>query len=130
MKRFFLNFSVALLAVAPMLVQAADLCANIPVLNVVAKGFMKVPNVAQYKDADWSQVIGIAKDISLKEAVDIANGNEEITYFFYMKGNRMVLETIDGNYRVFRKGDAVFFAGEPWWGSAPGFADGYVKQVE
>lgn len=89
--------------------------------------FKKNPNVAQYKEADWSQVVGIAHDLNLDQAFKIAEEKQEITYFFYMKGSQMVLEKTDGTYRVFRHGDAVFFGGEPWWGSAPGYSDGYIK---
>jgi hypothetical protein len=47
-----------------------------------------------------------------------------------MKGFQMVLHSSDDTYgqRIFRQKDAVFFSGEPWWGSAAGFADGYVKE--
>lgn len=89
--------------------------------------FKKNSNVAQYKEADWSQVIGIARSITLEQAFKIAEQNPDITYFFYMKGGSMILEKTDGTYRIFRHGDTVFFAGEPWWGSAPGFSDGYIK---
>lgn len=91
-------------------------------------GFKKIENVAQYKNADWSQVVGIARNISIKEAFKIAKNNPEITFFFYTKGYQMVLEKENGDYRVFHHGDTVFFSGQPWWGSAPGLADGYVKQ--
>lgn len=91
------------------------------------QGFCKIPNVAQYGNGDWSGVLGIARGISLKEAFKIAKEHSEITFFFYMKGYQMVLPTPDGNWRTFRKGDAVFFTGEPEWDSAVGFADGYVK---
>jgi hypothetical protein len=106
-----------------------DATNEIPEINV-HPDFQKTPDVAQYGEGDWSKVIGIAHRIRLAEAFEIATRNPEITYFFYMKGSRMVLNTPDGNFRVFRRGDAVFFAGEPWWGSAPGFADGYIKQPQ
>ncbi|MBT3393627.1 MAG: hypothetical protein HN411_00760 [Waddliaceae bacterium] len=90
-------------------------------------GYQKIENVAQYKDANWNNVVCSVSNISLSEAFDIADGNPVITYFFYTKGYKMVLETKDGGYRLFRHGDTVFFTGSPWWGSAPGLADGYVK---
>ncbi len=105
-----------------------DITAEIPEIPQSRNGFKKVPNVAQYKMADWSQAIGISKGISLDEAYKIANDNPEITFFFYTKGGQMVLEREDGTYRVFRHGDTVFFSGNPWWGSAPGLADGYVRE--
>jgi hypothetical protein len=92
-----------------------------------AQYFQKVPDVAQYGGADWNNVIGISKGISLGQAYEIAHQHPEITYFFHMKGGRMSLRTPEGKWRVFNYGDAVFFTGEPWWGSAEGFADGYIK---
>lgn len=75
--------------------------------------------------------MGIAKGISLTEAYRIADANPEITFFFYTKGDQMVLETGDDlSYRVFRHGDTVFFSGEPWWGSATDLADGYTKNQQ
>ena len=40
----------------------------------------------------------------------------------------MTLERDNGEYIVFRKGDAAFFSGKPWFGSTPGLADGYEKK--
>ena len=106
-----------------------DITDDIPeITQVHSDGFKKILNVAQQKNADWSQVIGIAKRISITEAKQIAEENPEITFFFYTKGYRMVLEKTDGSYRVFYHGDTVFFSGEPQWGTAPGLADGYLKQ--
>jgi hypothetical protein len=106
-----------------------DITEEIPVLNAPKMdGFEKINNVAQYKNANWSLVVGIAKGVSLEEAKEIAKSNPTITFFFYTKGYQMVLEKKDGSYRVFHHGDAVFFSGAPWWGSAPGLADGYIKK--
>lgn len=107
-----------------------DITSQIPTIdtNPVA-GFTKINDVAQQKNADWSQVIGIARHISLDQASKIANEQyPETTFFFYVKGGQMVLETHSGDFRVFRHGDTVFFSGQPSWGSAPGLADGYVRQ--
>jgi len=106
-----------------------DKASEIPEVTIpVSASFNKIPNVAQYKFSDWSGVVGIARSISRSEAMWIASQNPEITFFFYTKGYQMVLETQDGEYRVFHYGDAVFFKGEPWWGEAHGLADGYIKQ--
>lgn len=86
-----------------------------------------IKDVAQYKQADWSQVVGRTANITVRQAKKIADANPEITYFFYVKGYSMVLETSSNEMRLFSHGDAVFFSGTPWWGSAPGLADGYVK---
>lgn len=91
------------------------------------EGYQKIEDVAQYKEAVWSNVIGIAHHVSRSEAKKIADNNPEITYFFYTKGYLMILEKQDGTYRYFQMGDAVFFSDEPWWGSAPDLADGYIK---
>jgi|GEM_PF-3198732 len=93
----------------------------------INENFEKIDNVAQYKNADWSDVLFIKKNISRREAMQIAEDTPEVTFFFYTKGGQMVLETKNGDYRRFGHGDAVFFKGEPWWGSAKGLADGYVK---
>ena len=105
-----------------------DITDEIPeIINPAFIGFQKIEDVAQYKEADWSQVVGVAREVSVKEAVKIAKNDPRITYFFYTKGYQMVLEKQDGDYRIFHHGDAVFFSGTPWWGSATGLADGYVK---
>lgn len=106
----------------------SDLTRSIPTIDVQVQGYQKISDVAQYKNGDWSQVIGIARDITLTQAKEIADSNSEITFFFYTKGYQMVLETVEGDYRVFHHGDTVFFAGEPHWGTAPYLADGYVRQ--
>jgi len=90
--------------------------------------YKKFSNVAQYGEADWNNVVGIARDISHCQAFRIADSNPEITFFFYTKGHQMSLRTKDGDYRIFKHGDAVFFSGEPWFGSAKGLADSYIKQ--
>jgi hypothetical protein len=108
-----------------------NLTSDIPTLHppkTELEGFEKIENVAQYKMADWKNVVGISRNITLEQACDIANSDPSITFFFYMKGHQMVLEKEDGSYRVFRHHDAVFFTGTPWWGSAPGFSDGYIKK--
>ncbi|MBA2728774.1 MAG: hypothetical protein H0U49_11455 [Parachlamydiaceae bacterium] len=107
-----------------------DITAEIPSIEISPiTGFDKINDVAQYKNADWSQILGIARNISLDQAVKIANEQyPQTTFFFHVKGEQMVLEKENGDYRVFRHGDTVFFSGQPWWGSAPGLADGYVRQ--
>jgi hypothetical protein len=106
-----------------------DVTYEIPIIDTsIISGYTKVEDVAQYGKADWSQAVGIAQDISVERAKQIADANPDIMYFFRTKGCQMVLVTEDGNYRVFRHGDTVFFTGEPWWGSAPGLADGYIKE--
>lgn len=132
-KSLILGFSFILMTAASLIdasedVLNRDITHEIPELTISYEGFKKVPDVAQYKEADWSNVIGVAKGVLLGEAIEIAKKHPEVTFFFHTKGCQVVLEKTDGSYRVFHEGDAVFFAGEPWWGSAPGFADGYIKE--
>lgn len=126
MKRIALFLS-SMLVMATQLT-AHDITGEIPTISLPSNGFTHIPDVAQYKEADWSNVIGIARGIALADAFQIAADDPNITFFFYTKGYQMVLEKTDGTYRVFHHGDTVFFSGEPWWGSAPGLADGYIKE--
>lgn len=91
------------------------------------QNFLKISDVAQYKNADWSNALYMARGISIEEAMAIADNDPLITYFFYTKAMGMMLECQDGSYRSFEYGDTVFFTGSPHWGSAPGLADGYIK---
>jgi hypothetical protein len=95
--------------------------------NIKVKTFDKVADVAQYGGGDWSKVVGIARNVSLEEAQKIASNDRKISYFFYMKGTGVTLNSVDGNRRAFRSGDAVFFSGTPQWGACNGISDGYVK---
>lgn len=79
--------------------------------------FSKIPNMAQYDLADWSQIIKHAHsgDLqNLEAAQSEARQNENASFFFYMR---------DGMYLrkngYFASGDNVFFSGIPWLGSAP-----------
>ncbi len=126
MKKVTLFISAILLSCAAL--TARDLTDDIPLLSPVPKGFEYVGEVAQYGLADWSNAVYIARGISLETAFRFAKRHPEITYFFYTKGGQMVLGDPYTDYRLFRHGDTVFFTGEPWWGSAPGLADGYIKK--
>lgn len=115
-------------------------------------------DVAQYKGSDYSNVVQVERNISLKEAFDIAEANSEIDYFVYTKGYQMILEippdiqfdsssdpfnlvserifTYDsgkkgyGYCRIFKQGDTVFFKKDGiWLGSAPSLADTYFKEL-
>ena len=95
----------------------------------VSASFNKVADVAQYKEADWKNEISRAKGLTVDQAKAIAAADPRITYFFITKGGQMVLTGAgnSGDRAVFRTGDAVFFSGKPWYGSAPGLADAYEK---
>lgn len=92
-------------------------------------GWELVADVAQYKDADWQNLIKIERNITLEKAYEIANSDPNISYFFYTKGYSLVLHTPIGR-QFFGHGDVAFFSGNPWWGTAPDLADGYVKRVQ
>jgi hypothetical protein len=87
--------------------------------------FTRVADVAQYNGADWTNEVRREKALTIDQAKAIAAANPKITYFFITKGGQMVL----GAKGVFRTGDAVFFSGKPWYGSAPGLADAYEKTL-
>jgi hypothetical protein len=122
-----------------------------------AHHFTKFADLAQYNGSDYSNAVRVARGISLDEAFRIAENDPEVDYFVYLKGDCMVLEipgdvSYDvmkdplglvshqsyikdsdgsmetGSCRVFHHGDVVFFKKEgQWLGSAPGFADTYIK---
>jgi hypothetical protein len=70
------------------------------------------PNVAMYGEGDWSGMLGRGNYASPDAAMQGALGGE--TFFFYCRGYLDL-----GPGKQFQPGDAVFFAGIPWWGSAP-----------
>ncbi len=79
----------------------------------------KSANVAMYKGADWSSLIAQVPNCTPEMAKRIALRNPAITFFFFCR-EPLYLEPTGGNPgRSFNAGDAVFFAGQPWFGSAP-----------
>jgi hypothetical protein len=85
--------------------------------------FDQILNVAMYGEADWSGKLYERSGLTPEEAMEIADSDPRVDFFFFTKGGQMVLPT-----GVFKHGTAVFFQGNPWWGGAPGLADGYVKK--
>lgn len=83
--------------------------------------FQVKEGVAQYQGASWDNLVKKVSDVSLEEAKAIANSDANIDFFFYVDGSEFRLTQGKFSYQ-----DAVFFSGEPWWGSAPG-SIGYVK---
>lgn len=75
-------------------------------------GVTKVPNVAMYEGADWKNYLYTQNYLNVETA--LWKASTSATFFFYCR-QPMVLK----NGRSFNKGDAVFFSGVPWWGSAP-----------
>ena len=92
--------------------------------------FTKIPNVAQNKMADWKNEVTRREGISLEEAFAIAMDLPEVSYFFYMTGG-FFLEGKEGpdgwaEKGSFGPGDAVFFSGQPTYGSSHA-SDAYEK---
>ena len=85
-------------------------------------GWKKTPSVAQYGGADWSNLIHTEKNCTVEKAKRIAMLNPNITFFFFCNGQLV----LDG-HGTFDTDDAVFFSGEPWYGSAPQ-CDAYQKE--
>jgi hypothetical protein len=76
--------------------------------------FTITPNVAQYGGADWSNFIKTVPNCTPQSAQRIARADPNIGFFFYCRG----VLVLDGHPQ-FNPGDAVFFSGAPWPGSAP-----------
>jgi hypothetical protein len=71
-----------------------------------------VPNVAMYEGASWDNYLYTQNFASVDDALQAAQ--TAASFFFYCR-DPIVLT----NGRSFQTGDAVFFMGIPWWGSAP-----------
>lgn len=74
----------------------------------------KIPDVAQYKGADWKNEVLRKTHLTLEQAKSIAASNPEIAFFFFMKKGVMHLEGRGGpsgweSKGSFVAGDAVFF---------------------
>ncbi len=94
----------------------------------------KVANVAEYKWASkgttWDNEICRKSGMNPQSAQEFANGDSRINFFFFMREG-MFLEAGEGCQAKgeFNPGDAVFFGGKWWWGSAPQ-ADGYIWEPD
>ncbi len=116
-----------------------DVTDQIPVINLKADHsdsyWEYIPDVAHYKCADWSTCVGIAHNASRESAKKHAEESPNISFFFFVKAPVIILDNLEVSppvIRYFYQDDAVFFSGDPkqttCWGSAPGYADGYVKR--
>ncbi len=85
------------------------------------QSWVETRNVAEYKGASWDNFIQTMSSTTVEAAKAYADGNEDISYFFYCRGP-IVMEP----NHSFAAGTAVFFSGSPWYGSAPQ-CDAYVK---
>jgi hypothetical protein len=80
--------------------------------NAPGGSVVKTPNVAMYGQGDWSGMLRRGNYASADLAMQATLGGE--TFFFYCREYMNL-----GPGKQFQPGDAVFFAGIPWWGSAP-----------
>jgi len=76
----------------------------------------KKSNVAQYGGADWKNEVKRPQ-----QAREIGDSIPEVNFFFYCRQGMYLPSKGE-----FNRGDAVFFSGEPWYGSAPQ-CDAYEK---
>lgn len=74
----------------------------------------EIPNVAMYGNGDWSGFVEKVPNCNVETAKEIAENNPKISFFFICKDD---VNLNKGGY--FNRGDAVFFNGEPHYGSAP-----------
>lgn len=91
----------------------------------------RTANVAAYwnvaEGAGWGGLLRIERGLTVEQAMQRAMADPAVTHYFVTTGAQMVLEA-GREDRTFRQGDTAFFSGQPWWGGAPGLADGYVRQ--
>lgn len=73
---------------------------------------VKVPDVAMYEGANWDNYLYTQNFITAEAA--IWKAPTSASFFFYCR-SPLILK----NGRSFNAGDAVYFMGSPWWGSAP-----------
>jgi hypothetical protein len=79
----------------------------------------KTANVAMYEGADWSGLKQIVSDCTPQQAQRIAILDPTIRFFFFARESMVLTNPDWPEPKVFQPGDAVFFSGESWWGSAP-----------
>jgi hypothetical protein len=91
--------------------------------NAMGGSVVKTSSVAMYGEGDWSGMLRKGNYPSADIAMQPYNKGGGIyggeTFFFYCNGYLDL-----GPGKQFQKGDAVYFGGKPWWGSAPQ-CDGY-----
>lgn len=108
--------------------------------------FEEHKGVCQYADADYSNVLFTAHNLSVEEALEIAANDPRVEYFdyHYASGRYAVsedalasekLEHLNFNGRNYRrefsKGDVVFFSdASKRWPGVSGSANTYIKQPQ
>jgi len=83
----------------------------------------KIESRAQYAGADWSTHVKTIPNSSPEAAQEyVANTDRQISFFFYVRE----FMNLSG-HGDFNAGDAVFFTGLPWYGTAPQ-CDAYQRE--
>ncbi len=90
--------------------------------------------VAALQSLDWSNLVGVARAISVEEAKQLAANDTTITYFFWTGAGELVLEKPDGTYDCLfhgqytseSYGDAMFFSNELTLEDVARFGDLYI----
>jgi hypothetical protein len=80
--------------------------------NAMGANVITVPNVAMYEGANWDNYLYTQNFATIDDA--LKGAQTAASFFFYCRGPIVLT-----NGRSFQTGDAVFFTGSPWWGSAP-----------
>ena len=76
--------------------------------------WIETHNVAQFQGANWDNWISTAHFSSPEAAQAYANESVAVSFYFYCRSYMSLT-----NGRTFNPGDAAFFSGQPWFGSAP-----------
>jgi hypothetical protein len=80
--------------------------------NAPGQDVKTVPNVAMYEGANWDNYLYTQNFPTIDAALQAAQ--TAASFFFYCRGPLILT-----NGHSFNTGDAAFFSGTPWWGSAP-----------
>lgn len=95
-----------------------------------AGSWIVIPDVVQDADASrgsrWDNEIKRVSGLTWRDALQIASEDQRINFFFLMRRSGSIYLSGSGEEEakgMFGPGDAVFFAGRPSPGEAPGMAD-------
>lgn len=86
----------------------------------------KSPNLGMYEGANWDGYVKTVPNSSPEQARRVAMLDPTITFFFFFREYMVLTNPQWPSSKVFKSGDAVFFKGEPWFGSATQ-CDAYQK---
>ena len=94
--------------------------------DTTTMGWKKKANLAQYSGGNWDNFVKKVGNLTAEEAMRIAFADSNITFFFFCRQGIVLDHDPAVKYGPFNAGDAVFFTGVPWYGSAPQ-CDSYEK---